>query len=139
MSQGKDPQTMDDLAKDARKLADLRHSLASQISEARKFMNNLSIRLEPYESRKKLLKFLEEEFEPGVTKRLDELDQIARDLLQIVSQGYMALPEGVCLLTAGICVEFGPRGKNGDEAGTECHAAHICQHFLSAVGVLRCE
>ncbi|PTB65088.1 hypothetical protein BBK36DRAFT_1102280, partial [Trichoderma citrinoviride] len=85
MSQGKDPQTMDDLAKDARKLADLRRSLASQISEARMFMNKPSIRREPYESRKKLLKYLEEEFEPGVTKRLDELDQIARDLLQIVS------------------------------------------------------
>lgn len=36
-------------------------------------------------------------------------------------------------------MDFDPRGENVNETGTECHAAHVCEHILSAAGVLRCE
>ncbi|KAL7815608.1 ankyrin repeat-containing domain protein [Trichoderma gracile] len=84
MFRGKNVEMMDDLAKDAHKLAGLRLSLASQISKARKLMEEFSeLKLGPYDTRRAVLKLLEEEFETGIKTKLDELDQIARDLLQI--------------------------------------------------------
>ncbi|KAH0499696.1 hypothetical protein TgHK011_006871 [Trichoderma gracile] len=81
---GKSAEMMDDLAKDAHKLAGLRLSLASQISKARELMEEIpEIKWGPYTTRRAVLKLLEEDFETGIKTKLDELDQIARDLLQI--------------------------------------------------------
>ncbi|KAL7802084.1 hypothetical protein V8C44DRAFT_311062 [Trichoderma aethiopicum] len=83
-SKGKNPETINDLAKDAQRLAGLRLCLASQISQARKFMeDNIQMKYGDDESRKAVLECLREDFESGIKQKLDELDQIARDLLQI--------------------------------------------------------
>ncbi|KAK1241917.1 hypothetical protein MKX07_007740 [Trichoderma sp. CBMAI-0711] len=83
-SRGKSPEMMDNLAKDAQKLADLRLSLASQISRARVFLDHPQMtQYGSYDTRKAVLKMLAEDFETGIKAKLDELDQMARDLLQI--------------------------------------------------------
>lgn len=131
---------MDDLAKDAQKLANLRLCLANHISQARVFLDEPKMTVHSsYSTRNTVLKMLEEDFETGIKTKLNELDQIARDLLQIVSKGYPAPSGNACLSGTGVCVEFNPRGENCDETRAECHAAHLCEHLLSAAGVLRCE
>lgn len=86
-SQGKSPETIKDLAKDAQRLAGLRLSLTSQISQARKFIeDNKMMKDDPDGNRQSVLKFLAEDFESGIKTKLDELEQMARDLLQIVSK-----------------------------------------------------
>ncbi|TFB05970.1 hypothetical protein CCMA1212_001386 [Trichoderma ghanense] len=81
-SQGKSPEIMNDLAQHAQKLASLRLNLTGQISAAKNLMDDPSMK-NFRNSGKGLLKFLEEDFEPGILNKLDELDQMARDLLQI--------------------------------------------------------
>ncbi|PTB81748.1 hypothetical protein M440DRAFT_1322034, partial [Trichoderma longibrachiatum ATCC 18648] len=98
-SQGKSPETINDLAKDAQRLAGLRLSLASQISEARKFIeDNKTMKDDPDGNRQSVLKFLAEDFESGIKTKLDELEQMARDLLQIVSKSVYYLYRR-CMLT----------------------------------------
>lgn len=77
---------IDCLANDARTLAVLRTILAGQISEAETFMNNYCAHYNANQVPQTLQKLLKDDFEIGINKKIEELDQIVRDLLQIVGR-----------------------------------------------------
>ncbi|KAL7953705.1 hypothetical protein V8C34DRAFT_317924 [Trichoderma compactum] len=82
-SKGTSPEMIDLLAKDAQKLADLRSMLASQTSEAEKFIKDYCLRYNANRIPPGLLELLKSDIELGVRKRIEELDQTVRDLLNI--------------------------------------------------------
>lgn len=61
-------------------------------------MNNYCARFNANNIPKDLQKLIKDDMEVGINKRLEELDQTVRDLLQIVS-GVMFSQDHACILT----------------------------------------
>jgi hypothetical protein len=89
-SKGTSPELIDCLANDAQKLAELRSILRSQVCDARKFITNYC-QLYYANQVPKDLELLIDEFELDINSHLEQLDQIVRDLLQIVSTAFASL------------------------------------------------
>lgn len=85
-SKGKNPEMIDFLAKDARKLANLRTILVGQISEAETFIRDYCLHYNANQIPQNLLGLLKNDFELGISSRIEDLDQTVRDLLNIVSK-----------------------------------------------------
>ncbi|KAL6786563.1 hypothetical protein J3E68DRAFT_420021 [Trichoderma sp. SZMC 28012] len=82
-SKGKNSEITDCLAKDAQAVARLRTVLAGLTSDAERFMNNYCARFNADNIPKDLQKLIKDDMEVGINKRLEDLDQTVRDLLQI--------------------------------------------------------
>lgn len=82
---GNSPELIDCLANDAQKWAELRSILKDQVREARKFVRAYCQRYNANNVPKDLDNLLTNELESEVSNRIGQLDQIVRDLLQIVS------------------------------------------------------
>ncbi|KAL7790671.1 ankyrin repeat-containing domain protein [Trichoderma afarasin] len=75
------------LAKDAQQLANLRSILASQTSDSEEFLKYYCLRFHREQALQDItMRFLKEEFQAGITQRLENLDQSVRDLLQFVGE-----------------------------------------------------
>jgi hypothetical protein len=75
---------MHHLARDAQKWAERRNILQDQVHEAEKFVTDYCRRYNGNQTLKDLKSSIHE-FEANISKRIDQLDQTVRDLLQIVS------------------------------------------------------
>jgi hypothetical protein len=128
---------IDLLANDARKLAELRGILHDQVRAAEKFVKDYCRYYNANKIPKGLLDVLADQFEIVVNKWIGRLDEVVRDLLQIVSafisQRDRSLP------TEGVCLGFHQRDTNLNSIGTECHASYICKHILFTIRILRCK
>lgn len=82
-SEGKDPDLMRQLARDAQKWTELRAILQDHTSVAQKFIVEYSERYNANQFPKDLQDTVDE-FKAKITRRLDQLDQTIRDLLQFV-------------------------------------------------------
>ncbi|KAL6823205.1 hypothetical protein V8C40DRAFT_275323 [Trichoderma camerunense] len=82
-SKGKGSKITDSLAKDAQTLANLRIDLAGLTSDAEKFMNRYCEHFNANNTPQALQQLIKDDLEIGIKKRLDDLDQTVRDLLQI--------------------------------------------------------
>ncbi|KAL7792023.1 ankyrin repeat-containing domain protein [Trichoderma ceciliae] len=80
---GNNPEMIDLLANDSRKLAELRGILQDQIRVAKKFVNDYCRQYSVNQDKKGLLGLLTDEFELVVNNMLGQLDQTVRDFLQI--------------------------------------------------------
>ncbi|KAL6693023.1 ankyrin repeat-containing domain protein [Trichoderma pleuroticola] len=82
-SKGTNPETIDLLAKDAQRLANLRNILADQICEAEEFIKDYCLRFHANQNPHDLLGLLKGDIELGISKRIKNLDRTVRDLLNI--------------------------------------------------------
>lgn len=141
-SKGTSPELIDCLANDAQKLAELRSILRSQVCDARKFITNYC-QLYYANQVPKDLGLLIDDFELDITSHLEQLDQIVRDLLQIVSIAFASsLRRELHRLissSAGIRMGISHRNEDCDQTRTEYDAPHICQHLLHAASILCCK
>lgn len=90
---GKNPEMIDFLAKDAQKLANLRTILVGQTSEAETFIRDYCLHYNANQIPQSLLGLLKNDIELGITKRIADLDQTVRDLLNIVSETVYQISE----------------------------------------------
>ncbi|KAH8802532.1 hypothetical protein F5884DRAFT_802273 [Xylogone sp. PMI_703] len=81
---GTDPELITSLAEDAQKWADFRSGLQDQVQKSRDFAVEYSNRYNGSQTRDDIQQAISE-LESKVNSRIDELDQVVRDLLQIVS------------------------------------------------------
>lgn len=96
---------IDHLANDAQKLAELRNILHDQVRAAEQFVKDYCRYYNANKIPKGLLEELVDEFELVVNKRIGQLDQVVRDLLQIVSYMYVS-QYNQRLPAAGVCLGF---------------------------------
>lgn len=89
-SKGTSPELIVCLANDAQKWAELRSILRNQVYDAKKFVTNYC-QLYYANQIPKDLELLLDDFELDVNNHLGQLDQIVRDLLQIVSMAHVPL------------------------------------------------
>src|SRR6266704_2835979 len=82
--EGKNPELIGYLANDAQRWAEFRSSLQDQIRRAQNFAVEYGQRYNENQAPKDIQQVIGE-FESRVNDRINELDQIVRDLLQIVS------------------------------------------------------
>ena len=82
--EGKNPEIIGHLAKDAKRWTEFRSSLQDQVREAQNFAVEYSQRYNEYQALKDMEHVIGE-FESRVSNQINVLDQTVRDLLQIVS------------------------------------------------------
>lgn len=128
-SEGKNPELIDELAKDAQKWAEFRSSLQAQVHKANDFAREYGQRYNKIQISKDTQQVIEE-FESGVNDRLNELDQTVRDLLQIVSS--LTIPTFRASLSSytGVCLSLAHRDQNLDQLGAESHDPDVYQLLL---------
>lgn len=83
---GKNPEMIDFLAKYAQNLGNLRTDLVDQTSAAETFITDYCLHYAANRNPKSLLEFLKNDIELVMTKKIADLDQTVRDLLNIVSE-----------------------------------------------------
>ncbi|KAL7946987.1 ankyrin repeat-containing domain protein [Trichoderma barbatum] len=82
-SKGRNPEIINFLARDAQKLAELRIDLVGQINEAERFIREYCLHYNANQIPKGLIELLKHDIELEINKKIQELDQTVRDLLQI--------------------------------------------------------
>ncbi|KAL7935803.1 hypothetical protein V8C35DRAFT_262360 [Trichoderma chlorosporum] len=82
-SKGEGSKITDGLAKDAQTLAELRTVLARLTFDVGRFMNNYCAHYNANQVPQTLRKLIKDDMEIGINKKLEDLDQTVRDLLQI--------------------------------------------------------
>jgi hypothetical protein len=84
-SEGQTPDLMHHLVRDAQKWAEHRNILQDQVHDAEKFVTDYCRRCNGNQTREDRELLLIHQLEANISKRIDQLDQTVRDLLQIVS------------------------------------------------------